>query len=268
MSQSIKSQSGITLVLALLTMAALTAVAVAVSVIILNEILSTRGINYSITSFYAAESGIEKSLWTLREQRRLGASIEDTATLLNGMTDTLTDSRIKWEIEAIGQSEAITVNLRQDESAFFDIYDPDHLVLPTEMELTFDECAAGPTEVEASWTGWAPTADFFLNYTTKVFPVDCSPFVFQLDPNNDDPEHIRLQLRAFNGAATNLTFTVYDEGGQPISLSSTVQLTAVGKYPEGSALSAVQAIQAEVPWVLPISGIYSYVVYSEETLSK
>ncbi len=263
-----KSQSGITLVLSLLIIAAVTAVAVAISVLIINEVIGTRGITYSVKSFYASETAIEKGLWLLRDYRRRGETIEDTIDALNGDgSGALQDARVTWQRQATNISEDVSVNIRKDESVFFDLYDTDGIHKPRSVNISTPDC--GPTNIQLAWTGWAPGTGYY-DRTWKNFPAPCNGSVdIPLEYNpSEDPERFRLQIRAFDGAATDLTLVVKDELDQILDIASTIQMTAVGVFPDGSVLSASQAIQASVPWILPISDIYSYVIYSEEDLTK
>ncbi|MDP3964759.1 MAG: pilus assembly PilX N-terminal domain-containing protein [bacterium] len=267
--KSLRSQSGVTLVLSLLILAVISAVAVSLSVLLFREIAATRAISFSIKSFYAAETGIEQGLWIVRDVRRSGGDIsEAVAALTSPDNGTLEDTRAVWTRTATDISEIITINLKQDESAFFDLYNSDSPILPPRfITLGYNECA-GPTLIEATWTGWDPGSGF-LGYSRKNFPVPCDGSIIPLEVDpGDTPTRFRLQLRAFDGAATNLTLEVLDETQTPILIPSEVQVKSVGVFPDGSGLAANQAIQANVPWLLPISGIFSYVLFSEENIEK
>ena len=258
-----KKQAGATLVLALLTMAAVIAVAVAISVLILNEIITTRGITYSIKSFYSAESATEQALWIVRDVQLGGGTIEEATTAIDAMDGHLEDERVAWDRTATNRSESITVNLIQDESVFINVENP---VEGGEDPYSFRiESCPMVANVEATWSGWNP-ASGFSDITYKQYPVACdTDYTIWKEIGQTI---FRFQLRAFDAPVENKELIVETEGDVPIEIPSEIQIISTGEYPDGNALSAAQAIQVNFPWLLPVSGVYSYVLFSDSELNK
>ena len=266
-----KNQTGISLVLAILIMGAVSAVAVTLSVLIINEVGTTKGINNAMKAFYAAESAIEQSTWIVREARRTGMTIDATVALLNQTNSgTLEDTSATWARQATGENQSITVSLRKDESVFLDLYNPQPAGNPPyKIQCEYEENGAG-NNLEITWSGWS-TTDGFCPETTKVFGVQCDGATFlNLDTplTCGNPTSYRVQLRAFDGPATNLTLSIFDLNQTPIEIPSQVKIIANGTYTAGSSLSATQALRADVQWTLPVSGLFSYVLFSEQNLQK
>ncbi|MBU0707795.1 hypothetical protein KKG41_05490 [Patescibacteria group bacterium] len=258
-----KNQAGATLILAILTMAAITAVAVAISVLILNEVITTRGITYSVKSFYSAEAATEQALWKVRDVQLSGGTIEDAEAVIDGMNGTLEDSRVSWERTAIHKKESISLNLVQDESVFLNVYDEGGLV-PGIFRI--EDCPL-IANVEATWSGWDPALGF-SDQTYKQYPVACDTDYTITQPVGHNQNKFSFQLRAFDNSVVDKEFIIKTVAGVPIEIPSEIQIISTGEYPKGGAYSAAQAIQVNFPWLLPISGVYSYVLFSDSELNK
>ena len=66
------NQKGLILLYALLVISLITAIAITVSIIVIKEIKLTGGSTDSTLAYYAAESGIEKGLYTVKVYRSDG----------------------------------------------------------------------------------------------------------------------------------------------------------------------------------------------------
>ena len=78
-----------------------------------------------------------------------------------------------------------------------------------------------------------------------------------------DPNHAyRIRLRAVNGTATNVTVQVY-RGGTLVAFPGDITLGAEGTYGR-----ATQKITVTMPKLDVLSGLYSFVVFSECQLLK
>lgn len=263
--------SGVSLVLSLLVMGAIGAVAVALSILILNEVGTTKGINNAMVGFYTAEASVEQAMWLVREGRRLGQDIDVVAQSLVGsgnLGGPGGDDRMAWVRRASSSSAAITFSLRKDESAFFDLYNPVGGNPPRKMSLQCGDCTNGPN-IEVSWVGWEPSQGFGGMRKSFPFLFDGSVWAIVFDQGTN-PTRFRMQIRAFDAEASNLTFRIYDINDPPseILIPSQIEIEVSGTFPSGSSRSATQAIRANVPWLLPVSGLYSYVLFSEAALAK
>lgn len=264
-----------TLVLALLIMSAITAVAVGLSVLLANETITTRGITFAVTSYYGSESAIESGLWVIKDSRQQGLDIDETITRLGTdiapTSGQLTDPRVTWEREAASLSQSIEFDMGKDQSAFLQLFNPDlgqqtYADAPRKIKLEWT--AGSGANVQLTWTGWDPLNGFAPN-SGQIYPVSSGVLTDLTDLSNpaNQPTRLYLQIRAFDDAVQNLVVTSYKNDGTPIDIPSQIILTARGTFPQG-ALSSTQALSASVPWLLPVSGIYSYVLFSEDPLDK
>lgn len=272
------NQNGATLVSALLIMSLITAIAVGLSVAIMNMVNTTRDINYSITSFYAADSALDQGLWTIKQARYDDLSIDDTLDKLgrigNPDVDTLSDPRAAWKRTAVTANETVKFDLGTEQSVVVELYNPISGVpadAPQKIQLWWHD-SSGLAKVQVSWVGWTQggfnggNGDFFPYPSTCDASGDCTGDIVNV---NDPalPTRIYLRIRAKDHGITNLTVQSLKGDGTVIDIPSQIVLTVIGEYPTG-IISSKQALSAAVPWLVPVSGLYSYVLYSETALNK
>jgi len=75
---SLRPSKGVSLYLALMTMSIFLALALGISVISFSQLKMTRTIGYSVTAFYASNTGIERTLYEISQGARIGGHYAET----------------------------------------------------------------------------------------------------------------------------------------------------------------------------------------------
>jgi hypothetical protein len=272
----------------LLVVAVVTAATSASAVVVMNNLQRSTKINESMIAQYAAESGIERSLFWLQDQRARGATLTETIDDLQTFeSDLIPDGRIHYEIDDRATKkgvESLTTALNLQEITTIDLYDPDdptQRIDPNSVTIDwFDYCPEKPvtpkvgcTWIETRLAAWDPNAVDFpdprgADVTREVQAYGEGPLTISLNPNS----RYRLQVKQlFGGELDQGTYTPY--GGRVTrlfvkpDLGTTLPGHAVVKS-IGRFGSAVQGMEIVVPWRVPLSGIFDYVLFSEETIHK
>jgi hypothetical protein len=274
MTRANTNDQGVTLVSSLLIMALMTAIAIGLSVVILNQVNSTRDINYAVSSYYSADSSLDQGLWIIKQARRDSLTIDQTLDMLGRsgtpITGALTNPLATWKRTAITQNETVKFDLGKEQTASVELYNPnspDYAEAPQSIEVSWND-PTGIAKVQVSWVGW--DASGFLNSGGQSYPApNCSAGCTRTniqDPPNQ-PLRTYLRIKAKDAAVTNLTVKSFKGDGSAIDIPSQIKLTVTGEFPTGT-ISSKQALSASVPWLIPISGLYSYVLYSEDAIDK
>ena len=114
-----KNQKGVSIFLALAVMTVLTAITLGLSVILISEIKTVRGLGNSVASFYAADSGIEAMFWQDKKCTEIDCNVNYPALnctanctgLLSGSaTSSVLDNGARYDAEfsttSLGESVA------------------------------------------------------------------------------------------------------------------------------------------------------------------
>lgn len=287
-------QRGIITLLTLMLMAVITSIAVTASVLMVNELRQTETIGQGIVSSYAAEAGMEDGLYTLKEDREntsttLAAAVADQTKspqpLSNGST---------WDRSATQETTFNVTRLNRDQVATLDYYNPDTLsgagvsslsihaadscnsfsqlevtMLPFSSALEFNPSKTIPYKIVQTCNLAQNSLecgfdDNIAGWTINNIGVDLDPavnyrFSFrELVPNSGTD--------ISNCTIDNLSVVGYpnDDGtGTPVPIPAHLTITSTGSFG-----NTKQAITASVPWKAPVSGLASFVLFSEEDITK
>ncbi len=216
----------------------------------------------SIAAYYMADAGIERQLYEVRKNNlsvpALGAL---SANYSNGSF---------WKstglIEPI--SNKVFSSIAVNDFAVVDLFDPDNLGTPagmTRLNIKWSvDPACGSTGVstlEVSYSFW--------DFTTPKGPTDQSYVVLDknssgaLDVSLLDPLHsYRVRIRAFGCAAKNVVVEAYRDAAK-VDIPGDITLSAEGTYNK-----ATQKIAVTMPKQDVLSGLFSFVIFSECKLVK
>jgi len=259
---------GSALLLAMLVMASILTVSVATSTLVINEVQQSMLLDKSIVAFYGAESGVERGLFQVRHKNFNPADLSNaTKTLSNNAS---------YQLAASNTEEAIYGSLIADESYQLDLYNPDSfeaLANPIKaVRLAWDGAGSW---LEIKWTPWT-TAGVLDDPKMVYLSQASSPAIVQLYDSSAYLYRMRLIARA--AGIANLAITAYNNvdpvancvplASCQVPIPGRVSIKGIGVYPANSINAANQAILVTMPIKSPLSGLYDYVLYSEEDVKK
>lgn len=258
------SAPGNIVALALILTATILMVGIGVGTVVLQGLEQSRNIDKSVAAYYMANSGIELQLFGIRKDNR-------TLTEMSSAANTYPNGN-SWEsttgYEATG-IKTITY-LPEEELAFVDLFDADDISSVSnaaKVSIAWqpgDDCGAAIPEFEAAYAAWEFTAGGITwpadsNYT--IWPFDpVSPM--EISPLNPAQSY-RLRLRPFNCSVKDVQITMYDSADNLLDYPGDIVLGSEGTY-EGTT----QKLSVSMPRQDILSGIFSYIVFSQEQLCK
>lgn len=247
------------MLLALLMMASVVVAGVGMGHVIINQLKQAILIDNSITAYYAADTAIESSLY---KYRALGMDIDSMPT--SGSLD----NGSEWSIKFDKLRSNITVSIKENQTYQVDIFDPDDLAwIPGIEALKFSW--EGPGQLEVAYIGWSPAASIAWpnqDYEVVTPPISfVAPAVIYNSLNG--AQAYRMRLRAVNGDINNLNITGWSDDaatpGNQVDLPSHILLEANGVFGR-----ARQALSASIPRFAQLSGIWDFVLFSEQPITK
>lgn len=255
----IKNQKGTVLLLALLVMASIVVAGIGLGQILINQLRQAILLDNSIIAYYAAESAIESSLYKIR-----GLDIPLSSLPLSGTLD----NNAEWTLEYKNSRPDITTNIMENKTYQLDLFDPDDLSwMPGIEALKFSW--EGPGQLEVAYTSWTPAPS--ITWPQEQYEV-VTPAISFMPPGiiyNGivGNKAYRIRLRAIGGDIYNLNITGWaDDAASPgnqVDLPSHITLEA-----NGSIGRARQAVSASIPRHAQLSGIFDFVLFSEEPIAK
>lgn len=278
-------------------MAAILSVAIGLSVLILDEVQSSGRLGDSIIAFHAAESGVEEGLWRIQQKRLDGSTLESALDSLQDETtglpgQTFVTSNSSWERSAVGYDQAVSIDeLERDRSVFFQVFaDPSEPTkTPGYLHVEWNQATSSTNaQMEVTLIGWDPSLGFSDQPEKVILQADTT---ITLNAAGTTYKYFQVQFRALaatgqaDGTIRGLFVQVYDgtqagcDDGDAdnngtideicvVKIPNTIRITSVGNHPAGGFRSARQAIEATILWKPPISGLYSFVLFSECRITK
>lgn len=227
---------------------------IGIGIVVLEGSQRARDTDQSVSAYYMADSGVEKQLYEIRKNNQTLAYVETVSSTYPNAGAWVSTAGIEQTTQKVIPSVSDT------DFSVVDLFDPDNL-----------SAAAGIDTIRISWTGSAQLEVGYAQWasgSTVIWPSDDS-YVIQLGFSPGmaltslDPNHAyRIRLRAVNGTASNVTVQVY-RGGALQPFPGDITLGAEGTYGR-----ATQKITVTMPKLDVLSGLYSYVVFSECQLLK
>jgi len=232
-------------------------------IIVLDSLRRTQDIDSSLVAYYAADAGVEKQLY---EFRKNNASI----ATLGGLSQTYSNTSA-WEALPSGFLQTTSkvfpvINL--GDFQFVDLFNPDVIgatggVGRVDYSWQADptDCGGGPAEVELGYSEWSFSGGAVIpgNFTIDRGITPLGETVL-LDPT----KAYRLRFRPLDCNILNLTVQVSPTPAlAPMAFPGDVTLGA-----EGTFKRATQNISVQVPRQDILSGVFTYVIFSECTLIK
>jgi hypothetical protein len=283
------NNQGVVLVMTLVIMSLIMISVLAFSKIITGEVKMAINTGNVVVSYYAAESGIEKGLFSIKYSREV-ANFSHFTDLETGGDQIINNAYIKsrkYEIKEsiINADDYIVYDLSTSTPIHVDIIDPagdldgiagagidwDSGFLSTyqyKVNWMIEDCFPfhASDRLEISVTSFDSN---FLNSETEKHVVICD-CGFASDDCNDtfttkdivDTKFYRFSFRPLSEEVDQLQFNVY-RNATPIGILSEASIESHGTYANSSYY-----IKARIPSLSPLSDVFSYVLFSEEDLTK
>lgn len=291
-----KNEEGIVLVLSLILLGVVTAVGVGISLIVVNEVQSSIQVDESIVATYAAEAKVEEALEVIRTARittgyTLDQTVSDIQALTGPVSITTTAGSVTAQVSmsqtSSGQSFLLT-SLAQDQSVQFDVQSPICFGVPTDdscvrsVTISGQRLNASGTEpwLELTEVAFSGSATGETSVKKELLPEsgflsEANPATYNFVGNPPDTIATDVQtvrLTALYNGVKNLEIRAFTDTNPAVNCGSTpcesdilghININAIGTF-GGSRIG----VSATVPWRLPSSGLFDYVLFSEETVKQ
>lgn len=270
------------LVLAMLLMSAIVGSTIAFSTVISDSTHQTTTLNGYITASLAADSSIERGL-AIVKAGRVNQRQDDTSTAINNLS---TSSPIlNSTINAVSPSSNTLswTRLQPRESVTFDYISTDYLT-GAEQSMTFTANTTSGS-LDVSWVALDDNNQpmftgrtFLVGNGTSIsgtFSLLDVPYLFNLDGNSISASNIlpnsvfglRVRLSAVQPPGILTSQQLLDHTLSQLTVTggdafpSRILLTSTGKVGTSQVQKSVS-----VPWQLPASGVFNYVIFTEGTI--
>jgi Tfp pilus assembly protein PilX len=279
---------GIVMLLSLLVLSAITAVAIGGAAIVIKNLRASSNIDRSMMAYYAAETGIEAGLSRVKASRAGGTeSLEDLISEIKDMDGT-TLGNARWSLDDSATNEEYTLtNLRKNETVVLDLYDPTNLLDGAGFRSFFVEALdADPTEdpawLEVSYFPWEATSSGMfwddakvtkrlrsVNETKPTMPAGFGDLIASYN--------YRIRIKALYDDVKNLKVIGYTNESpyenqetvcNPISVCEKAIPNRILLKSTASLGPNLVALSASVPWQVPTSALFDYVLFSEGAIDK
>lgn len=247
------NKQGSVLIFSLIFMLAMAALALTLSYLFLNEIKISRDLGEAIKAYYAAETGIERSLETIKTNRENGTNLSETITAIDAYGETL-DNQARYEIiQAAASVSAITFkNLQPFETKQLDLYDSDTLspISATTVSLRWqDSC-----QLEAVLSEWLPSSWPGEGASENRFYLNSPSATVGLTSGYNH----WLRLRPLDCSISQLTVSLDVD-----SIPGFIAFTSQGEFSQ-----VRQALQALLPWRASAFDLADWSLFSEMDIVK
>jgi hypothetical protein len=248
--------------LALVMMTAILLAGIGLGTVVLDGLRRTADADASTVSYYSADAGIERQLYDLR---KLSSSIVALGTL----DETFSSNGAKWDAASSGFLQTTSKSfpaVKQGDFQFVDLFNPDAVNVAAgvgRVDWSWGkgaDCGALTPEMEMSYAQWLAGSDVLPQEFVVTPPGLMSPQTFYLDPSKG----YRLRFRPKGCSAADLKVEVSPTAAYvPMAFPGDITLGSTGSYRKTSQSISVQAPRQEI-----LSGVFSYVIFSECELFK
>ena len=267
-NHSFKNQEGIVLVLSLILMSILLSVAIGFGVIIISDIRQARSVDNSIVAYFAADAGIERNLFLLRKQE----DVEGVGDILFE-TKILSGNGSSWDISSSVDFETSFFRQRISNGQSWKLFflDRGDVNQVKSINIFWNKSEISPTKMQVSFTRLTlediDGGSIFVTDKNEVLISTSSNSCFPFESANSDYAVEIKALGPVDGYIDSLTVKGYgtDDCSGEVASSSISNITLIS---EGIYNNSRQRIIAHIPPRTPVSGIFSFVLFSEEDITK
>ncbi len=262
-----KNQRGSTILMILLIIGTVTPISLFISRIILNDLLTSRNIDSSTIAYYASESGIEKNLYAIRKNDYGVEYLKSNSFYNSGFLGN--DSIWYLDLDnCVGSKSEINISeIIKDNSYQVDLYNPDDSLTSQNIRSIRIDWSGDPSSrLEVTWSSWK-NGNFTANTNKRFFGNTESPVIVNLSTIENNAANIyRLRLKALYNNINNINLKAYslDDGlGEQTNIPSIITLKSIGEFSNNK-----QAVKIEMRRRSPVSGVWDFVIFSQEDIVK
>lgn len=267
----IVDQKGSILLFSLIILSVLLASGLVLSSIILRSLKSTQQTRNGFQAWYAATSGVEYALSSLRHNRAIPDDLDGEEIEL--------EANARFSLSLSKQEQVEMGRIKKNNSAYVDIFNPNEELEGTEIRRLrlMGEGEAG-TWVEVRWVGWTDDGAWVRNNSEVIFSaaelggqgrvVDLTHGLGFIDEDIPagglfEPRAWRVQIIALYGDIERLEVTGENQNGDQVDIPAHLQVRSLGSFRDSR-----QTVTAAFPFQTPLSDIFNFVLFSEERVIK
>lgn len=269
-----ENQQGSIIVYAVIIMMVIIAIVFSVMFVFLNSLRSQTIIDESAKAYYAAESGLEKSLYAIRVNRDEKAGLNTTVTEITGYQNETLDNDSEWSIDSITDSEdSVSTPLGQLDAVEVNYYNPDDfstsiIDYTSQLDITWTEAVSCPglTDVEITINQW------HAGYWPE--DPDKEDIVYKyLASGGSHIEALnsgwfyQIRARPLDCDLDDITIASVERVPplhvDPIPIYGEITITSIGESGRSR-----QALVAQTTWQAPVYSLYDFALFSECDIVK
>lgn len=253
------ARQGSTLLYAILVLAAVVAVSITLSNAILSSLRQANNLDMAIKAYYMADMAAEDALYRTRILKQAPATLASASSIP-------TES---WVRSVTAASTQITTQVPSNKTFQLDLYNPGNTFQKLQapystirsLSLSWGPIT-GTQWLEVSSIGWNIDGTVDPSVSTQVFAPSAQPATISLA--TDDLYKVRI--KALYDTVYSLNIVAKDAGGATVPIPGKLVVKSTGVI--GNTNQAIEVTVKDPAYPSPISGLYDYVIFSEDSLIK
>lgn len=268
------------LLLSFLIMSALLVSVLYIARIVQRQIITSRSTDNSNIAFYAAESGNEQAIYYIRKNK-----ISDVSDL-NIISPLIFEDSGASIIRSVEDGiYNINIGLERDNFFQFDLYDPSNLAGESSnvsyLEIFWSDDCGGDSWIELTANDWNLESTDWGNDELSLEHVKKSLLNNPPYTREDNTEiksiggsslrsenSYQFRVRALFCDIYNLNISAFDPSNKLLKFKNIYNIKTIGQYPSDSSIGNKQALSVSLRSRDPLSGLFDYVIFSEQSLIK
>lgn len=278
------SQEGAVLVISLLMLAMISSIAFTVSSIVYRNVTVERAYDDAVTSYYAAETGVERALDIATKKRNASQTIASTESVIesfatSGSPASLGNSKTTYYVDSTTSGRGVS-SLRQlvNQRAQVELYNPDSPFTYLSVESmrwlwNMPSTCPGTSRLEVSFYDFNSTSIGLSDDSVYKQVFSCGAETpsggFDCQATSNYPSintNYIVSVWSMDCSLIDLTTTAYsadNAASSIVSIPSIVQWSAVG-----IGATSQRQMTATTKWLPSASGLAQFVLFSVDAVAK
>ncbi|MDD5726334.1 MAG: hypothetical protein PHC53_02885 [Patescibacteria group bacterium] len=237
---------------------------IAVGVVVLEGSRRAIETDRAIGAYYMANSGIEMQLYDVRKNNAKLSAESTAASIYPGGSS--------WKSTTGYETSTVKTIplLGEEELSFVDLFDPDNIGQQSNVasaSLIWDAGAGGcQPDLEIGYTVWDVGVTVTWPSNAADYIIVIAPYASHLGFNVgslDVTKAYRMRIRPLKCSAKDINVSLLDSLSHPLAYPGDITLGSEGSYQK-----TTQRLRVTMPRQDILSGIFSYIVFSQEQLCK